>query len=343
MGLISWYQVTQCTLGAFVQYIAQVIDNSLHHDCTLITPAWANTLNRNFGTFYDPHVHFLSPFFSWDRNPNRSGFVLATQQVEECLKNIPEHVHVCLAPSVDGLPPLPMGFQHTHRVVHIVKPTPKRHVLSYPTPTPHDLYTLWAIEPGESPLRSMNTVHSIRATAKRAKTAVSLPPTRFQVDAKNDTPIFSEIWEQEKKERSNLLAPRWDQKSRTIKMTKNWEKMYKSWDKVNQNIHLSTKAHMQKICAMRNTNASVCDEGTWIYVLWCLKSNRVYIGQTGARLNKRSVGKRGAEHIRLGSDFLRSCGEKVKIPSRVYRWMSSCSVENFVINPPRACDTTLRR
>ena len=69
------------------------------------------------------------------------------------------------------------------------------------------------------------------------------------------------------------------------------------------------------------------------YVLWCLKSNRVYIGQTGARLNKRSVGKRGAEHIRLGSDFLRSCGEKVKIPSRVYRWMSSCSVENFVITP----------
>ena len=339
--IISWYEVTQCTLGAFVQYIAQVIGHSLQHDCTLITPAWANTLNRNFGTFYDPHNHFLSPFFSWDRTPARGGLVLVTRQVAEHLKHKPEYVHVCLAPSVDGPPPLPLSHQHTHRVVQILEPTPKRHILSFSSSTPHDLYSLWAIEPSERPLRSINTVHAIRATAKKAKTAVSLPPTRFQVDTKNETPIFSEIWEKEKMERSNLLAPRWDQKSRSIKTAKEWGEIYDSWDRVNQKIHLSTKAHIQKICAMRNTEASVHDEGTWIYILWCLKSNRVYMGQTGARQNKRSVGKRGGEHIRLGSDFLRSCGEKIKIPSRVYAKLLRS--REFCDHPPRACDTTLSR
>ena len=84
---------------------------------------------------------------------------------------------------------------------------------------------------------------------------------------------------------------------------------------------------------MRTTTASTTESGTWIYALWCYRSNKIYIGQTGGRLHPRSVGKRGSEHIRLGKDFLRLGGLDLRVPSQVYRWISQQGVENFCITP----------
>ena len=54
---------------------------------------------------------------------------------------------------------------------------------------------------------------------------------------------------------------------------------------------------------------------------------------TGARLNQGSVRTRGSEHIRLGNDYLRVHGEKLRVPSLVYKWVFKIGPEKFVATP----------
>ena len=83
--------------------------------------------------------------------------------------------------------------------------------------------------------------------------------------------------------------------------------------------------------SVRRTGASTTIKGTWIYALWTPDNKRIYIGSTRARLNKRSVGTRGSEHVRLGLDFLRMQGNKLCVPSNVYRWIAKIRLEKFVV------------
>jgi len=75
--------------------------------------------------------------------------------------------YMCV-PIDSGTPPIPEVFQHTHRAIQVVEPTPRRHILAFSTSDPHESYTLWAIKPRAEPLRSMDPIHSLWATANQA-------------------------------------------------------------------------------------------------------------------------------------------------------------------------------
>ena len=133
-------------------------------------------------------------------------------------------------------------------------------------------------------------------------------------------PLFSELWTTEVDERRTALAPRWNPATRKLVTTKNWSKIFRSWDRLNNRLHECTAAHARKIHTNRLGDFSVFTEGCWIYVLWCLRDHRVYIGQTGGRQYLRRVCDRGAEHVRLAMDYLRlSGGGKIFLPRSVYR------------------------
>ena len=144
---------------------------------------------------------------------------------------------------------------------------------------------------------------------------------------------FPTMWENERAKRRDLFAPKWNFKRRLMTTSIPWEKVYGSWDGVNENIHLSTKKHVQTLSALRMTTASTKTSGTWIYAVWSLRDDKVYIGQTGARIHRRTVGKRGSEHVRLALDALRLSGTGISLPSEVYSWISRLGVENFIVTP----------
>ena len=174
-------------------------------------------------------------------------------------------------------------------------------------------------------------LHPLWSVTKEAGATVVSPAPTFQTLPRE--PHFPTIWESERANRRDLFAPKWNFKRRLMTTNIPWEKVYASWDRVNANIHLSTKKHVQKLAALRMTTASTKTSGTWIYAVWSLRDDKVYIGQTGARTHRRSVGKRGSEHVRLALDALRLSGTGINLPSQVYSWISRLGVENFVVTP----------
>ena len=133
---------------------------------------------------------------------------------------------------------------------------------------------------------------------------------------------FTDLWHCETQIRRDALAPSWNQHTRRVVHKKQWPAIFRSWDRVNQNLHSATQAHLRKLHAMRLTTQSVFTPGCWVYALWHLADGRVYVGQTGGRANPRSVAERGREHVRLATDFLRLYnGRRLWLPQSVYRWM----------------------
>ena len=161
---------------------------------------------------------------------------------------------------------------------------------------------------------------------------VNAPTTIFQ-QAPADSPSFQSVWDEGVCDRRNLLAPRWCAKRRIMISKIKWDCVFASWDRINDHLRFAPQPHVRKLHALRRTQASTTTKGTWIYALWTAKNTKIYIGQTGARMNQRSVGTRGSEHIRLGSDFLRIQGNKLRVPSNVYRWVSRLGPESFVVTP----------
>ena len=194
-------------------------------------------------------------------------------------------------------------------------------------------FTLWRLSPPHTAAYPdiAPLLHPLWSVTKEAGATVVSPAPTFQTLPRE--PHFPTIWESERANRRDLFAPKWNFKRRLMTTNIPWEKVYASWDRVNANIHLSTKKHVQKLAALRMTTASTKTSGTWIYAVWSLRDDKVYIGQTGARTHRRSVGKRGSEHVRLALDALRLSGTGINLPSQVYSWISRLGVENFVVTP----------
>ena len=141
------------------------------------------------------------------------------------------------------------------------------------------------------------------------------------------------IWNKEREARRGCFAPKWNPRRRMVTTQIPWEDVFRSWDHINSNLHLSSKKHVQKLHGIRMSSSSVSKSGTWVYALWNFSDSRVYIGQTGARQFPRSVGKCGSEHVRLALDALRLTARGVNLPSQVYQWVARIGLENFVITP----------
>ena len=124
----------------------------------------------------------------------------------------------------------------------------------------------------------------------------------------------------------------WWQKPR-----RDWQAVYRSWDRVNSILHFAPFSWVRKIAALRRVHpsTSVLRDGVWIYVLWCIKTGAVYFGQTGARSGPRGVGLRGKEHILCGIDIgsvLQDLHDGTG-PRNLYLALQKLGVEHFVITP----------
>ena len=146
---------------------------------------------------------------------------------------------------------------------------------------------------------------------------------------------FSRIWAAEVTVRRDALSPCWDPRRRVItRRRRKWELVEQSWDRVNSALDYSTAKHIRKIADLRLTNVSVSQLGSFVYVAWVKGDGRVYIGQTGGRSKRRSVGQRGREHVRTGMDLVRlRHGQKIHVPSDLYQLLRRVGVENLVITP----------
>ena len=164
----------------------------------------------------------------------------------------------------------------------------------------------------------------------------------LSVPASACSKYFIDEFQKEVKVRRHALNPSvkktpqgkhfWWQKPR-----RDWQSVYKSWDRINRILHLAPFSWVSKIAALRRVDPSisVLRDGVWIYVLWCTKSGAVYFGQTGARSGPRGVGLRGKEHLLCGidialvlHDFQDGTG-----PRSLYLALQKLGVENFVITP----------
>ena len=146
---------------------------------------------------------------------------------------------------------------------------------------------------------------------------------------------FSRIWATEVTVRRDAMSPCWDPRRRVItKRRRKWELVERSWDRVNSAVHYSSAKHIQKIADLRLTHVSVSQLGSFVYVAWVKIDGRVYIGQTGGRSKRRSIGQQGREHVRTGMDVVRlGQGQKIHMPSDLYQLLRRIGVENLVITP----------
>ena len=192
------------------------------------------------------------------------------------------------------------------------------------------------------PSPQADLIHSLFASGEHC---TKNPPYPNEPPAVAQEP-FTDLWHRETQIRRDALAPSWNQHTRRVVHKKQWPAIFRSWDRVNQNLHSATPAHLRKLHAMRLTTQSVFTPGCWVYALWHIADGRVYVGQTGGRANLRSVAERGREHVRLAADFLRlNNGRRLWLPQSVYRWMMQRGPENFVITPLESCppDTVTQR
>ena len=146
---------------------------------------------------------------------------------------------------------------------------------------------------------------------------------------------FHRIWDQETSARRDVLAPCWDPRRRVItNKRRKWEHVEKSWDRINSVLDFSSASHICKIADLRLTHVSVTQLGSFVYVAWIKGDGRVYIGQTGGRARRRSVGQRGREHVRNGMDVVRlRTGHKLHVPSDLYQLLRKVGVENLIVTP----------
>ena len=198
---------------------------------------------------------------------------------------------------------------------------------------PSAAFSLWWVGSPEAkaPL-PLDTINNLCDMTRRCGAVVTAPPSDFSTSPAQES-SFKELWNQEVKNRRDMLAPRWCPKRRVVVSQIKWTSVFDSWDRVNAHLHTAPQRHIHKLHALRRPRASTRDKGTRIYALWTADNKKIYIGQTGARLNQRSVGTRGSEHIRLGNDYLRVHGEKLRVPSLVYKWVSKIGPKRVVATP----------
>ena len=146
---------------------------------------------------------------------------------------------------------------------------------------------------------------------------------------------FNRIWEQETSARRDVPAPCRDPRRRVItSRRRKSEHIEKSWHWINSVLDFSSASQIRKIADLRLTNVSVTQLGSFVYVAWIKGDGRVYIGQTGGRARRRSVGQRGHEHVQNGMDVVRLRRvQKLRVPSDLYQLFQNVGVQNLVITP----------
>ena len=371
----TWCSVTATHVFRFADWVIQELTTWANHldlgSVGLLPKAWARTLARSFGVASDNSgVSLLSPFFD---NWSYRGFdahemasivcLVFTNGVHTVPSNTQRTRLLCdLLLSIDRTPLtghllfFPAGrnpaaewnslFPYLDRFIFQQLSTGLRakKLFSSDSGLPSGLFTLWWVGTPDAQLpEASDTIHNLCFLAHRSGARVTAPTTMFE-QAPATSPSFSSVWRDEVNRRRDLLAPRWCPKRRVTVSRIKWESVFQSWDRINDHLKFAPQPHVRKLHALRRTRASTTTKGTWIYALWTAENKHIYIGQTRGRLNRRSVGARGSEHIRLGSDFMRIQGEKLRVPSNVYKWISKVGPEKFVVTPlewvaPHRADT----
>ena len=89
----------------------------------------------------------------------------------------------------------------------------------------------------------------------------------------------------------------------------------------------------KKSTTLRKWRGSGTDQGTWIYVLWCPRSSKCYVGQCGGKDNVRAVIERMREHILLARDWIIGFAKLVvhRAKHPLYQWMACRGVHNIQV------------